>query len=161
MNATEERAGTVMLVDDEEMVITSLESFLHLETEYRVEGFTSPERALEELEGTGAEVVLADFLMPGMDGITFLKEVRERAPTATRVLLTGYADKENAIRAINEVGLYQYLEKPWDNERLKLVIRNGVERAHLLSDLDEHMSRLAEANSELHDIRRRLVHTFL
>ncbi|NIQ57381.1 MAG: response regulator, partial [Gammaproteobacteria bacterium] len=85
---------------------------LELETSYRVLTYTSPEAALEELDGRPVHVVLADFYMPDMDGITFLKEVRERSPQATRILLTGYADKENAIRAINEAGLYYYLEKP-------------------------------------------------
>ncbi|NIP57644.1 MAG: response regulator, partial [Gemmatimonadetes bacterium] len=110
----------VMVVDDEEMVVTSLESFLTLETSYEVLAYTSPERALDKLDEVSVHVVVADFMMPVMDGIAFLKRVREKNPEATRLLLTGYADKENAIRAINEAGLYYYLEKPWDNEHLKV-----------------------------------------
>jgi DNA-binding NtrC family response regulator len=76
-------------------------------------------------------------MMPEMDGITFLRpHGRERDPLTTRILLTGYADKENAIRAINEAGLYYYLEKPWNNDHLKLVIRNGIERSALFNELD-------------------------
>ena len=106
-------------------------------------------------------VVIADFMMPGMDGITFLRQVRESNPEATRILLTGYADKENAIRAINEAGLYYYLEKPWSNEHLKLVIRNGVERSTLFTELNQRIEALEGANQELYDIRRRLVQAFL
>lgn len=152
---------TVVIVDDEEMVATALRSFLELETPYHVLTFTSPTTALDEVDAETVSVVVADFMMPGMDGITFLRQFRERNPMATRILLTGYADKENAIRAINEAGLYYYLEKPWSNEHLKLIIRNGVERASLFSELDERVRALEGAHEELTEIRRRLVQAFL
>lgn len=158
---TSDPTGTVVVVDDEEMVVTSIESFLQLETSHRILGYTSTESALESLEETRPDVVVADFMMPGMDGITFLKRVRQARPVTTRVLLTGYADKENAIRAINEAGLYQYLEKPWDNENLRLVIQNAIERSQLIRDLESRMEALEEANTELSDLRRRLIETFL
>jgi response regulator RpfG family c-di-GMP phosphodiesterase len=96
-----------------------------------------------------------------MDGITFLKKMREKRPQATRILLTGYADKENAIRAINEAGLYYYLEKPWDNEHLKLIIRNSVERSSLFLELDARVTALEGANEQLLDLQRRLLQAFL
>lgn len=152
---------TVMIVDDEDMVARALRAFLELETSYRVLTFTRAEDALAALEQAPIHAVVADFMMPGMDGITFLKHVRERRPMATRILLTGYADKENAIRAINEAGLYYYLEKPWNNEHLKLVVRNGIERSSLFTELDMRVSALEDANRELYGIRRRLVQAFL
>ncbi|MGK7311292.1 MAG: response regulator [Candidatus Longimicrobiales bacterium M2_2A_002] len=152
---------TVLIVDDEEMVATALRSFLELETSYRILTFTSPTEALEEVESETVSVVIADFMMPEMDGITFLRQFRELNPQATRILLTGYADKENAIRAINEAGLYYYLEKPWSNEHLKLVIRNGVERSSLFNELDARVRALEGAHEELYEIRRRLVQAFL
>lgn len=155
------RNSVVLVVDDEEMVATSIRTFLELETDYRVLTFTSPADALAALEGTVVDVVIADFMMPGMDGVAFLKEVRQRRPHAARVMLTGYADTENAIRGINEAGLYYYLEKPWDNEHLKLVIRNGVERSSLVNELDARISALEHANEELYEIRRRLLQAFL
>lgn len=157
----EAQTPTVLIVDDEEMVATALRSFLELETSYRILTYTSPERALEDVESEPVNVVIADFMMPQMDGITFLRNLRERKPQATRILLTGYADKENAIRAINEAGLYYYLEKPWSNEHLKLVIRNGVERSTLFTELDTRVRALEGAHQELYDIRKRLVRAFL
>jgi DNA-binding NtrC family response regulator len=154
-------AGTVVLVDDEQMVVASLEGLLQLETSYRVLTFTSPEEALGTVERERPEAVVADFLMPGMDGIEFLERVRAVDPTSTRILLTGYADRDNAIRAINRVGLYHYLEKPWDNDRLMMVIRNGVERSSLFRRLDESLAELESVNEELHEMRLRLIRTFL
>jgi response regulator RpfG family c-di-GMP phosphodiesterase len=156
-----QRTATVLIVDDEEMVRTSIGSFLELETSYRILTSDCGEDALSKLEAEHIDVVVADFMMPGMDGITLLKRVREKSPVTTRVLLTGYADKENAIRAINEAGLYYYLEKPWHNEHLKLVIRNGVERSALFTELDSRVSALEAANAELFEIKRRLIQAFL
>lgn len=152
---------TVMVVDDELMVVTALRSFLELETDYQVLTFTSAAEALEALGHKSVQLLIADYMMPGMDGITFLKNARALRPLTTRVLLTGYADKENAIRAINEAGLYYYLEKPWDNEHLKLVVRNGVERASLFTELDERVGALEHAHQELNEIRRKLLQAFL
>lgn len=158
----EEQDATVLIVDDEEMVTAALRSFLQLETEYRVLTYTSTEEALEKFgDSEFIDVVIADFLMPEMDGISFLKRVREIRPETTRILLTGYADKENAIRAINEAGLYYYLEKPWNNDHLKVIIRNGVERTSLFRELDVKVTALESAHGDLAGIRRRLIQTFI
>lgn len=158
---SENSEATVMIVDDEEMVVGAIQSFLELETSYDVLPFTSPEVALERLVERPTQVIVADFMMPEMDGVTFLTRSRELRPSATRILLTGYADKQNAIRAINEAGLYQYLEKPWDNEALKMIIRNAAERARLFEELDRRVAELEEANDELAGFRERLIQAFL
>ena len=128
--------ATILLVDDEKMVLDSLESLFTLETDYDIIGFTSPLSALENISETSVDLVISDYLMPEMNGIEFLLKFREMYPEAIRILLTGYADKENAIRAINELGLYQYIEKPWDNEDMLLSVKNGLERLELISDLE-------------------------
>jgi response regulator RpfG family c-di-GMP phosphodiesterase len=152
---------TVLLVDDEEMVAAALRGFLELETSYRVLTYTSATAALEAFRKEEPDVVVADFMMPEIDGIEFLRQIRELRPHTTRILLTGYADIGNAIRAINEAGLYYYLQKPWDNEHLRLVIRNGMERSSLINELDSRISALENANDELLEIRRRLIRAFL
>lgn len=153
--------ATVMIVDDEEMVVRSIQSFLELETDYRVLPFTSPIEALEILGAETVHTVVADFMMPHMDGVTFLTRARETRPDATRILLTGYADKKNAIRAINDVGLYQYLEKPWDNDTLTFVIRNAVERSRLFQEIHDRIAELEHANEELAGFRERWIQAFL
>jgi len=122
---------SIVIVDDEEVVTRTIRSFLQLETDYDVHTFQSPARALEHLERQRADLILSDFLMPDMNGLEFLSEVKRRWPRTVRVMLTGYADKENAIRAINEVELFQYLEKPWDNDQLVMVIKNGLRQQAL------------------------------
>ncbi|UCC48774.1 MAG: response regulator [Gemmatimonadota bacterium] len=158
---SEEQKATILIVDDEEMVTTALRSFLQLATSYRILTYTTPREALQAVDDEFIDVVIADFLMPEMDGIAFLKAVRERRPEATRILLTGYADKENAIRAINEAGLYYYLEKPWDNDHLQVVIRNGVERAALFREIEIKAGELESAHDDLAGLRKRLIQAFV
>jgi DNA-binding NtrC family response regulator len=153
---------TIMLVDDEEMVLNSMKSFFAIDSNYRILSYTSPLKALEELDRDHAHVdlVISDYLMPEMDGITFLAKVKDKLPMVPRILLTGYADKENAIKAINNVGLYQYIEKPWDNEDLKLVIRNGLEKTTLLNQLEEKIREVERAQRELSDIQKDILRVF-
>lgn len=155
------RKATVVIVDDEEMVITSVRAYLLLETEYDVHGFTEPEQAVRHLEKNPVDICVSDYLMPRMSGIQLLTKARELQPEASRVLLTGHADKQSAIQAINEVGLYQYIEKPWENEQLLLIINNGIERARLLRDLREKVSELDAAHSSIKDVQKRLLKAFL
>ena len=151
----------VLLVDDEEMVITSIRAFLQLETEYRVTGLTVPEEAVRHLETNPVDVVVSDYLMPKMTGLQFLAKAKEMQPEAARVLLTGHADKQSAIHAINDVGLFQYLEKPWDNAQLLLVVQAAIERTRLLRTLRTKVMELDEAHSNLKDVQSRLLRAFL
>jgi DNA-binding NtrC family response regulator len=151
---------SVLILDDEEMVLTSLSTYLALESDYEVFTFTSARQALEHLEAHDVGIIISDFLMPEMDGISFLTQARELRPDAPRVLLTGYADKENAIKAINQVGLYQYVEKPWDNDDLRIIIRNGLEKRGLISKLDQQVREIDQAYQELRGIQEEILKAF-
>ena len=151
----------IAIVDDEEMVLTSLRSFLLLETDYEVETFTSPEDAIITLKDKRLDLVISDYLMPGMTGIEFLLEMKKIHPFATRILLTGYADKENAIKAINEVGLYQYVEKPWNNDDLKLTIENGLERRFLMEQLENKIQEVQNVQQHLQEIQAQIIKAFM
>ena len=153
--------ATVLLVDDEEMVLSSLKTLLSLETDHDVQAFTSPAAALAYGAEHPVDVVVSDYLMPDMDGIELLKRFRELRPHAPRVLLTGYADKENAIKAINEVGLFQYIEKPWDNDSFLLMLRNAVERTRLLNSLQEKIDEINAAYGQLKGLQNDILRTFI
>ncbi len=151
----------VLIVDDEEMVITSIKAYLQLESDYDVAGFSDPEEALHQIQKEPVGVIVSDYLMPKMNGIQLLGKAKELQPEASRVLLTGHADKQSAIQAINNVGLFQYLEKPSDNAQLLLVIQAAMERTELLRTLREKISELDAAHSSLKDVQRRLLQAFL
>ena len=153
---------TVLIVDDEEMVTTSISTLFMLETDYDVLIFNSPNEALEQLRTQEADLIISDYLMPGeMNGVQFLLKMKELQPAATRILLTAYADKENAIKAINDVGLFQYIEKPWDNNDLLIVLRNGLERQMLMKQLEEKIGEINKAYADLQGLQREIVKTFV
>ncbi|MFC1586545.1 response regulator [Fibrobacterota bacterium] len=151
----------IVLVDDEEMVLTSISSFLELETDYQVMKFNTAVKALEYIKDNEVGLIISDYLMPEMDGISFLGEARKIKPEVPRIILTGYADKENAIKAINEIGLFQYIEKPWDNNDLLIIIRNGLEKYYLASRLAQKMVEITKAHSDLQNIQTEIVKTFV
>lgn len=159
--ADQDLKSTVVIVDDEEMVLTSLKSFLNLETEYKVKSFNDPREALEYIKKNDVDLVLSDYLMPEMDGISFLGEVRKVQPDVPRIILTGYADKENAIKAINEVGLFQYIEKPWDNDDLLIILRNGIERKQLMKQLGLKIAEINSAYGDLQAVHKQILKTFV
>ena len=122
----------ILILDDDKLVTKTLTLLLNAQTDYDVCAFNSPIEALAYIKENEIDLIISDFLMPEMDGIAFLSEVKKVKPAITTILLTGYADKENAIKAINEVGLYKYIEKPWDNDELLINIKNGLERSKLV-----------------------------
>jgi DNA-binding NtrC family response regulator len=153
----------ILIVDDEEMILSSIKSFLTIETDYELLSYTSPVKALEDLKTKikKVDLVISDYLMPEMDGISFLAEVKKKFPLVPRILLTGYADKENAVKAINNVGLYQYIEKPWSNDDLRLVIRNGLEKTALLDELQEKIREVEKAHQELNNVHKEILRVFV
>ncbi len=139
----------IVLVDDEKIVTSAFKTLLKVEGYNNVVCFNDPKEAVEYLKANTPDIIVSDFLMPEMNGLQFLTEAKKIHPEVSTIMLTGYADKENAIKAINEIGLYKYIEKPWDNEDLLINVRNGIERSHLLSSLREKISELEEAKKQL------------
>ncbi len=150
----------VLVVDDDDLVTKSLSSFLSLEVDIEPITFNESPRAADYLEHNKIDMIISDFLMPELDGIQLLKKARQLQPAVPRVLLTGYADKENAIRAINDVQVFQYIEKPWENEMLQRVVLNGLERLLLIRTLTEKMDELGRTQKDLMGLRNALVRTF-
>ena len=151
----------VAVIDDEEMVVVSISAYLQLETDYRIYGFTDPEEAVKHLETNPVDVVVTDIMMPKLNGVELLARAKRFQPEAARILLTGHADKQNAIQAINEVGVYQYLEKPWENAQLLLVINSAIERTQLFRQLRDKIAELDAAHGNIKDIQARLIRAFL
>ena len=151
----------LLLVDDEEMILASLRSLLAIEDNYHIDSYTEPHQALDHARQNNLDLVIADYLMPAMHGIDFLAQLKAFQPEATRILLTGYADKDSAVKAINQVGLFQYVEKPWVNNQLLMIIRNGLERRFLLKRLREKISDLDEAHDGLKKVQKKLLQAFI
>lgn len=141
--------GMIVVVDDEKIVTSAFKTLFKVEGFNNGHFFNSPKEALEFLNKNQPDLIISDFLMPEMNGLEFLSQAKKLYPEVSKILLTGYADKENAIKAINEVGLYRYIEKPWNNVDLIINIKNGIERSYLLSELRQKIIELENAKKEL------------
>lgn len=154
---SENKQKMIAVIDDESIITDSIYSLLSLETEYNVVTYNCPLTAYEELKGTQPDLIISDFYMKEMNGIELLKQLRNYHPDIPMIVLTGYADKENTIKAINEISLYYYLEKPWDNDELLLIIKNAVEKGSLVSELKTKMGELEKAYRQLEEAQQKVI----
>ncbi|HSJ96835.1 MAG TPA: response regulator [Myxococcota bacterium] len=138
----------ILIVDDEEAILETMA--FTFEDEYDVLTATSARQALQILdEGPAIAAVVTDQRMPEMTGVEFLTRVCERHPNTTRIILTGYADSEAMVRAINEGHVYAYVTKPWEPEELKQLVHRAVEVHRLRVQNDTLVEDLQRANAFL------------
>ncbi len=121
----------ILIVDDEEAILETMTfTFMDL---YEVLTTSDPTKAVSILaDNDPVAVVITDQRMPGMTGVELLKEVYERFPETVRIILTGFADSEATIKAINDGHIYGYINKPWEPDELKTTVRRATE-LHALS----------------------------
>lgn len=129
----------LLCVDDEPRVVEGLA--LILRKDYEVHTASSAEQALLKLKELGnLAVVISDMRMPKMDGATFLQEVKRRQPDASRIVLTGQADRDEAMRAVNLGQVFRLLAKPCPIDQLKVAIEAGVAQ-HRLANAERSILR--------------------
>lgn len=145
MNA--EPSRKILIVDDEENVLNALRRVLRREG-YEVFTASDPASALEFLAKNRVDMVISDHLMPKMTGLQFLKIVRNRHPDTVRMMLTGHADMQTAIDAINQGEIYRFLTKPWDDVELKVTIHLAFEQL----DLERENRKLLAMVRRQHDL---------
>lgn len=122
-----------MLVDDEINILLALRRALQQHTReenLRIEIYTDPQEALARMHEVSFDLVVADYRMPLMNGIDFLKRVKDRQPDAVRLMLSSSDHFETAIGAINEAEVFRYVTKPWDIAELKKIIELGLVRRY-------------------------------
>jgi len=120
------------LVDDEQSILDGFHR--QLRKKYNIETAISGHEGLKKIAASGPfTVIVSDMRMPVMDGITFLMEVRRRAPESVRMMLTGNADQQTAIDAINRGAIFRFLTKPCSHENLSEAIDAGIEQYRLIT----------------------------
>lgn len=117
--------STLLLVDDEENILAALRRLLRKDN-YRILTVASGQAGLEVLATEKVDVIISDQRMPHMVGTTFLRKARDLSPDSVRMILSGYTDLESVTSAINEGAVYKFLTKPWDDEILRLSIREAL-----------------------------------
>lgn len=137
----------ILIVDDEEAITESLA--FTLGSEYPVHTAQSGREGLEILAREEIGLVICDQVMPEMTGVEFFERVIERNPRALRIMLTGYADMQSLVRAVNEGQIYRYITKPWEPDELRMDVRRAMESYALTSENTQLAADLADANERL------------
>ena len=148
---------SILIVDDEESILNAFKRIL-ADEDYDVHTAGNGKEALEKLRAARKpfSLIISDQRMPVMSGVQFLAVSREIFPDAVRILLTGYADKEAIIDAVNKGGIHFYLTKPWREEELLAHIRQSLLKTELLMENRRLVELIKRQNEELHDLNRTL-----
>ena len=145
----------VLCIDDELNVLKACKRVLH-RAGFDVTTTDDPEEAKKLVQSESFAVVISDQRMPILEGTVLLTQIHELSPDTVRILLTGYADLEATIDAINKSGVYRYLTKPWNDEELIAIVRQASEN-HLLTLENRQLHELTEQqNEELSSINEEL-----
>jgi two-component system, probable response regulator PhcQ len=129
----------VLIVDDEPFVINSIRRVL-IDAGYMIFSAENAYKGLEILKAHPIKVVISDEMMPGMSGSEFLSRVRQQFPNVIRIMLTGQASIEAAMRAVNEGEIYRFFTKPWNDLDLRFAVQAGIDKY----DLEERNKKLLE-----------------
>lgn len=145
----------VLLVDDDLPILDTLKKVLAREG-FEITATSTPEEALQRLRQEAFAVIISDFRMPGMDGITLLEKAQEISPDTVRLILTGHTDTALALEAINRGRVYRFLIKPWDNAELRIALRQAIASYELTTE-NSRLWRLTEQqNTELRELNQTL-----
>lgn len=145
----------LLIVDDEALICSALKRTLR-SSGFAVHTFTSPMEALDFARIHEVHVVLSDFRMPDMNGVEFLKQMREIQPLAQRVMLTGYADPRGIEEAVNRSEVFRFVTKPWDDQALKLTLKAAADESHTRSEIDRLAILTRKQNEALRELTRTL-----
>lgn len=128
----------MLVVDDENNVLKALRRTLQrafADEDMHLETFDDPRLALERAGNQMFDLIMSDYRMPPMDGVTFLKNVRQLQPDAVRLVLSASTDFDAVMTAVNEAEIFRYITKPWSDSELVASIRLGLaRREQLLED---------------------------
>lgn len=142
-----DRKCSLLVVDDEPYILPTLTALLAAEFEVLTAESVESAQAIFARQPT--DLILTDQRMPRQTGIELLEWVRQNHPRTVRLLMTGYAELEDAVDAINRGQVYHYLLKPWRTEELLQILRNAAEKCHLEHARDTLLEQLRQLNSEL------------
>ncbi|MEJ2060215.1 MAG: response regulator [Gammaproteobacteria bacterium] len=127
-----ESKARILFVDDEERILRSLK--LMFRGQYQIETANSGEEAIELLQRQPVDVIVSDQRMPGMQGTEVLRNAREIAPDAVRILLTGYSDMDAIVGSVNDGEIFRYIHKPWRPDAIRDTLAQAVDIARNTRD---------------------------
>lgn len=145
---TDAKRATVLWVDDDAYILSSARRLLALHG-FEVLTTENPEETLKILSENNVSVLISDQRMPKMTGIEVLKLAKEKFPEITRLMVTGFFDKELLEEAINTAGVFRFINKPWSEQELISDIKQAIEHTHQLKQYNELSREIKNKNKDL------------
>lgn len=142
----------ILYVDDEENNLISFKATFRIK--YNVMTAISGDEAVNILRKKPVDIIITDQRMPGMTGVEFLETILDEFPEPMRILLTGYADMNAVIDAVNKGKIFHYLSKPWNEEELDMTILRAYDVYKLRKDEKELTEKLGVTNEQLEFLLR-------
>ncbi len=155
MDDSKDPKHTVLCVDDEENILSALKRLLRKE-DYNLLMASSGAEGLEILKHNDVQLVMCDQRMPGMSGTDFLARVKEEYPHVIRVILSGYTDVDAITDSINKGHVYKFFLKPWNDQSLRLEIKQALDQYDLIQANKKLDEKVMEQNEELKRINENL-----
>ena len=150
----------IQLLDDEPQILKALQRLLRPH-DWEVHAFTDVQEALDALTEHEYAVIVSDYKMPHLDGVTYLQFAKQRQPHAMRLLLTGHGDRQSMMQAINQAEIYRFISKPWEDYEIEAALRSAidlfmlrVENERLVKQVREQQSTLDRQQQELLRLER-------
>ena len=144
----------ILVVDDETKVLNAIQRTLRKEP-YTVLTAESGEEGLKILEARDINLVVSDYNMPMMNGLEFLQNVRSLYPHILTIMLTGQAELEIAVQAINEAGVYKFIQKPWNNDDLRVTLQRALESIDLATERDRLVQKVKSRDAILQELEKK------
>ncbi|RJP78996.1 MAG: response regulator [Desulfobacteraceae bacterium] len=143
----------ILVVDDEQAILDLAANTLE-KYDYQVITAGSGEEGLDMLIRHPVDLIISDQRMGGISGIEFLKIVKKEYPNIITIMLTGFAETETAMRAVNEAGIYKFIVKPWNIADFRNTVERALDLHHLISEKDALMKKLALQKKILQKIQK-------
>lgn len=139
----------LMIVDDEENVLNALQRVCRNQKQWEIETFNDPQQALKRAQTSSFDLFLSDYRMPQMNGVQFLTEAMQLQPDAMRLILSGHTDRSGLLSAINEAEIYRFIDKPWQDDELLVILHQALGYRDVLLENRILANRIREQQKEL------------
>lgn len=149
----------ILIADDEQDVLNALSRLLR-NPKYEVLASTKPVAALQIVKDVKVDLIISDMRMPEMDGAEFLRQSKELKPLVPRILLTGHADMEETVRAINDGEIFAFISKPWENDELSAQVTEALAKRDKERMKNRALHKLKQLNENIehsiHEVEHQL-----
>jgi two-component system, probable response regulator PhcQ len=144
----------ILIIDDEVEILNALSRLLR-EPGYVIHCASSAAEALAVSDRTSLDLIISDYMLgPDINGIRLLEKLLDKQKDALCILITGYADMQVALEAINTIGLYKFILKPWDNNDLIITVRRALEQRALIQENRRLVNELRRRESVLEQLEK-------